>query len=245
MKEMTFIDHLEELRTRIIRVLVILALGFGITYAGADFIAEILLSPLRENLTGNDKVVFLGLLDKVLVKFQIALWGDIILTSPLWFREVWLFIKPGLYAKEVRIIRSFLILGFFLFWAGIFFGHKIVFPLTFETLLNVGVSNIQATLSLRDYIVLALKVLIALGFIFQLPNILIILGFMEVVTKYSLKNMRRYVYSGFALLAALVTPPDVFTMMGLWLPLILLFELGILAVALIVHPYLRKKYADS
>ena len=120
------------------------------------------------------------------------------------------------------------------------FGYFLVFPLTFETLLSFGVKNVQATISLKDYLVLSSKVLVFLGLVFQLPNILLILGFMGLVTKYSLREMRRYVYVGFAVLSAMLTPPDPYTMLGLWFPLVLLFELGILAVAVIVHPYLAR-----
>ena len=132
--------------------------------------------------------------------------------------------------------------GFFLFILGIAFGYFIVFPLTFETLMSFGVENIEATISLKDYILLASKVLVFLGFAFQLPNVLLILGFMGIVTKYSLRNMRRYIYVLFAIVSAMLTPPDVFTMMGLWLPLVLLFEVGIVAVASIVHPYLERHH---
>ena len=123
------------------------------------------------------------------------------------------------------------------------FGYFIVFPLTFETLMGFGVQNISATISLKEYIVLAAKVLVFLGVVFQLPNLMLILGFMGIVTKYSLREMRRYVYVGFAALSAFLTPPDVITMLGLWLPLVMLFEVGILAVSGIVHPYLAKQHS--
>ena len=118
-----------------------------------------------------------------------------------------------------------------------------IFPFTFQTLLNFGVSEVQATIGLRDYLVLSSKVLVLLGFLFQLPNIMLILGFMGVVTKQSLRKMRRYIYVAFAVLSACLTPPDILTMMGLWLPMILLFEFGIWAVAFIVHPYLSRQHS--
>jgi sec-independent protein translocase protein TatC len=132
--------------------------------------------------------------------------------------------------------------GFLLFWLGVSFGYFIVFPYTFETIMNFGLANIEATLSYRDYLILAVKVLVFLGVMFQLPNVMLILGFMDLVTKQSLRSYRRYVYVVFAIVSAMLTPPDVITMMALWLPLAALYEVGILAVAMIVHPYLKRKY---
>jgi sec-independent protein translocase protein TatC len=242
MKEMTLVEHLEELRKRAIYILIILVGGFAACYSFGDLIAEFLMVPLRDALGAEGKVVFLGLLDKVLAQFQIAFWSSILLTSPLWFSQLWMFIKPALYEKEAKVILPFILVGFLLFWLGVSFGYFIVFPYTFETIMNFGLANIEATLSYRDYLILAVKVLVFLGVMFQLPNVMLILGFMDLVTKQSLRSYRRYVYVVFAIVSAMLTPPDVITMMALWLPLAALYEVGILAVAMIVHPYLKRKY---
>ena len=107
--------------------------------------------------------------------------------------------------------------------------------------MQFGVGDVSAQIGLKDYLTLASKVLVFLGVIFQLPNALLILGFMGIVSKESLRSFRRYVYVGFAFVSAALTPPDVITMLGLWVPLTLLFEVGILGVALIVHPILKRK----
>lgn len=243
MKEMTFMEHLEELRTRIIRILLILVISFGVCYAFSAEVAEFLLIPLREALgPQGGKVIFTGLLDKVLAELQIAFWSCVFLASPFWFREVWLFIKPGLYDNEIKAIRPFIFVGFFLFVAGVAFGYYVVFPFTFETIMNAGVQNVEAMLSVVDYLLLASKILVFLGILFQLPNVMLILGFMGLVTKYSLRSWRRYMAVIFAVAAAILTPPDVISMSCVWVPMMLLYELGIVAVALIVHPYLRKRH---
>ena len=242
MKEMTLTEHLEELRKTLINVVIILALSFFVCYGYGEYIAEFLLYPLRNSLEGANagQIVYLGLLDKVMSQLQVAFWTSIIISSPVWFYQVWKFVKPGLHSHEIKAVRPFLLIGSIFFCLGVCFGYFLVFPLTFETLLSFGVKNVQATISLKDYLVLSSKVLVFLGLVFQLPNILLILGFMGLVTKYSLREMRRYVYVGFAVLSAMLTPPDPYTMLGLWFPLVLLFELGILAVAVIVHPYLAR-----
>ena len=195
------------------------------------------MAPLRKAIGGDigGQIVYLGVLDKVLSQFQVAFWSSVILSSPLWFFEIWRFIKPALHLHELKLIRPFLFVGFLLFCGGVLFGYYVVFPVTFETLLDFGVGNIEATLSLKDYLVLASKVLVFLGVIFQLPNVLLIMGFMGIVEVEGLQSFRRYVYVVFAALSAMLTPPDIITMLGLWVPLVALYEVGVGAVFLFVR----------
>lgn len=243
MKQMSMTEHLEELRSTMVKIVITLFVSFLISYYFAEQIQDILLAPLRAALGESGKVVYLGLLDKVLSFFQVAFYASVISASPFWFYHLWGFIKPGLYEHEVKAVRPFVIVGFFLFCLGVAFGYFIVFPMTFGVLMNFGVSNVEATIGLKDYLILSIKILVFLGIAFQLPNLMLILGFMGVVTKYSLKDMRSYVYVGLAILSAVLTPPDPVTMMALWVPLVVLFEAGILAVSLIVHPYLEKVHS--
>jgi sec-independent protein translocase protein TatC len=246
MKEMSFMDHLEELRTRIIRILIILVISFGVCYFFATDIQEVLLAPLRVALGGHGRIVFTGLLDKVIAELTMAFWSCILLASPFWFREIWLFVRPGLYDHEARAVAPFIFVGFLLFIAGVCFGYYVIFPFTFKTLINAGVKDVEAMLNLHDYLMLSAKVLVFLGLMFQLPNVVMILGFMGVVTKYTLREIRRYVAVAFAVLAAVITPtPDAFSMMCVWIPMMVLYEIGIIGVAFIVHPYLRKKHMED
>ncbi len=246
MKEMTFMEHLEELRVRLIRTVIILVVSFSICYTYSSAISEFLLIPLREALGSSGKVIFTGLFDKVMAELQIALWSSIFFASPFWFREAWLFIKPGLYEKEVSAIRPFIVVGFLLFLCGASFGYYILFPFTFKTLMSYGVQNVEAMLNLQEYLLLASKILVFLGLLFQLPNIILIMGFMGLVTKYSLRSWRRYMAVIFAVASAIITPTtDILSMMSVWVPMMVLYEIGILAVAWIVHPYLHKKHMSE
>ncbi len=241
MREMPLTEHLTELRTRIIKIVFILLISFGVCYSIGEYLQEFLLIPLRSALGVEGKIVFLGLLDKVLAQFQLSFWCSIILSSPFWFSQLWFFIKPGLYPNEVKVIRPFIVFGFLLFCVGVAFGYYIVFPFTFSTILGFGVGNIEAMMSLRDYIVLSSKVLVFLGILFQLPNVLLIMGFMGIINSKKLSKARPYVLTGFAVLAALLTPPDPVTMLALWIPLTVLYEIGLLAVLLLVDPFQKKK----
>lgn len=240
---MTFMEHLEELRTRLIRTVIILTVSFAVCYSYSAVISEFLLVPLREALGTEGKIIFTGLFDKVMAELQITLWSSIFFASPFWFREAWLFIKPGLYQKEVNAIRPFIVVGFLLFLCGAAFGYYVLFPFTFKTLMTAGVQNVEAMLSLQDYLLLASKILVFLGLLFQLPNVILILGFMGLVTKYSLRSWRRYTAVIFAVAAAIITPTtDILSMMCVWVPMMILYEIGIVGVAFIVHPYLKRKH---
>lgn len=245
MKEMTLTDHLTELRSRLIRVAFILVLAFGVCYHYGDQLQEILLTPLRNALGDTGKVVFAGILDKVLTQFQLAFWSALILSSPFWFAQIWFFIKPGLYEKEVKIIRPFILISFILFSLGVAFGYFLVFPLTFEVLIQWGaLDSIEAYISLKEYIVLTSKVLMFLGLLFQLPNVLLIMGFMGVVSSKKLLEASRYVVTGFAILSAMLTPPDPITMMTLWVPLVSLYFMGVLLVFIFVDPWQKRNNKD-
>jgi sec-independent protein translocase protein TatC len=242
---MSFTEHLDELRKRAIRVLIILTVGFSVSYTFGDKISTILLMPLWNALGEQGQVVYLGILDKVLAQFQLAFWSAIILTAPIWFFQVWGFIKPGLYEKEIKVIRPFLFVSFIFFCIGVCFGYFVVFPYGLPTLLEFGQQGIAATISFKDYLILSVKILVFLGMIFQLPNVLLILGFLGLVTRQSLNSMRRYVYVVFVIVSAVITPPDVITLLFIWVPLVALYEIGVIAVALIVHPYLKKKHMSD
>jgi sec-independent protein translocase protein TatC len=243
LKEMTLVEHLEDLRKMVIRILMILVVSFFVCYAVSDYIVDYLLAPLGPALEAKKgQIIYLSIFDKILAIFQVSFFCSVILSSPFWFVEVWRFIRPGLYDKEARLIKPFIIAGFVLFWCGVLFGYYIAFPITFKLLLEMGTDKAQASISLLGHLATSCKILVLLGFMFQLPNVLVILGFMGLVTKYSLRKIRGYVYLGLCIFSALVTPPDVLTLFGVWVPLIILYELGIIAVGFIVHPKLKDLY---
>ena len=243
-KEMTMIEHLEELRTMLIKVILILFVGFSIVYSFSDQLSSILLAPLKLAIGTKGQIVYLSVFDKVIVQLQLSFWSSIIITSPLWFLQLWQFIKPGLYVHEIKVIRPFMVTGFILFCLGVFFAYEVVFPFTLNVLVHFGTQDIAASISFKEYIILCIKALVLFGILFQIPNVMVILGFLEIVTKQSLSSIRRYAYVLFTVVAGIITPPDVISQIMLLFPLILLYEISILAVALIVHPYLYKKYAN-
>ena len=239
---MNFWDHLEELRKTVIRIVAILGVTFIATSVYVDHITEWLLKPLRDSLhyTKSGIIVYHSIFEKAWVQVDVSIWWAIMISSPLWFYQIWRFIKPGLYHHEIRAVKPFMFLGLLLFLGGMAFGYYVAFPFGFKFLSMIGVGDVQANINLRDYISSSSMILLFLGFIFQFPNVLLILGFMGIVTKQLLRKFRRYVYVGLSILAAILSPPDVISMLSVWIPLIILYEVGVLAVACIVHPYLAR-----
>lgn len=245
MKEMGAIEHLTELRRRVVMMMMIVTISFVICYSFGHKISEFLLDPLRKSLSSGElgEIVYLGVADKVISQVQVALWSAIILSSPLWFYQIWQFIKPGLHFHEIKVIRPFMGVGFFLFCSGVAFGRFLVLPFVFAVLMTFGVDDVKAAISLKEYLVLSIKCLVLLGIMFQLPSAILILGLMGIATRKNLSRLRSYIYVLLALLSAFLTPPDPMTMVALWLPLVILFETGVLAVILVAEPYLKRKKA--
>lgn len=239
---MSFWEHLEDFRKTMMRIVAILGVTFIFTSVYVDEITEWLLRPLRASLhdTKSGIIVYHSIFEKAWVQVDVSIWWAIMISSPLWFYQIWRFIKPGLYPHEIRAVKPFMILGALLFAGGMAFGYYVAFPFGFKFLSMLGVQDVQANISLRDYVTTASQILLFLGIIFQFPNILLILGFMGLVTKQMLRKFRRYVYVGLSIVAAIFSPPDVISMLSVWIPLCILYEIGVLAVALVVHPYLYR-----
>ncbi len=238
---MSFWEHVEDLRKVVMRIVWILVIAFVLTTYFVDDITEYLLLPMRNSLhdTKSGILVYHSIFEKAWVQVDVSIWWAIMISSPFWFYQIWSFIKPGLHPHEIRAVKPFMILGWILFLSGMAFGYYIAFPAVFKFLASVGAHDIQANINLRDYISTSSQILLFLGFIFQVPNILLILGFMGIVTKQSLRKMRRYIYVGLAIFAAIFSPPDVISMIAVWVPCCALFEIGVLLVAWVVHPYLH------
>lgn len=240
MKELSFWEHLEELRKMVMRIVWVMVIAFTLTCIYVDDITELLLIPLRKALHDNHAgvIVYHSIFEKAWVQVDVSIMWAIIFSSPFWFYEIWKFIRPGLYDHEVRAVKPFLILGWFLFLGGMATGYAVL-PYAIMFLAKLGVSGVTANINLRDYVTNVSYILLFLGVIFQFPNILMIMGFMGIVTKQTLNKFRRYVYVGLSIFAAIFSPPDVISMLSVWIPLCVLYEIGVLAVTLVVHPYLH------
>jgi sec-independent protein translocase protein TatC len=229
-----FTEHLGELRDRLVRSFIAVAIGFVAAYFFKEKLFEILIAPLVTAMGegGNAKMIFTGLPEAFFTYLKVALLTGIILATPVLFYEFWMFVSPGLYRSEKKYFLPIVFLSVFFFLIGSSFGYFIVFPYGFKFFLGFATENIHAMPSMKEYLSFSSKMLLAFGFVFELPLVLTFMARMGLVTVPFLKKNRKYALLLFFVGAALITPPDVVTQVMMALPLMLLYEISIIGAKL-------------
>jgi len=227
--EAPLLDHLIELRTRLVRAIVALLIGFGICLYFADDILGFLIHPLKIAFpVGEGQLIFTKLYEVFFVELKVALFAGFFISFPIIANQLWAFIAPGLYAKEKRAFLPFLIATPLLFTAGASLAYFVVMPTAFRWFLGfegeAGGLNIEALPAAGDYLGIVMQFILAFGITFLLPVLLLLLSRAGIVTREQLIAARRYVIVGVVALAAIVTPPDPGSQLILAVPLLLLFE---------------------
>ncbi len=225
-----FTEHLGELRDRLVRSFIAVGVGFVCAYFFKEQLFEILTAPLVEAMseTGNAKLIFTGLPEAFFTYLKVSLLTGIIAATPVLFYEFWMFISPGLYRDEKKYIIPIVLLSIFFFVLGSSFGYFIVFPYGFKFFLGFATETIHAMPSMKEYLGFASKMLLAFGFVFELPLVLTFMARMGLVNVDFLKKNRKYALLLFFVGAALITPPDVVTQIMMALPLMILYEISII-----------------
>ena len=228
---MSFFDHLEELRRRILYSLLAIGIGMGVGlyYSGYayDFLARPMNHALQTVNLGSNKMIFTSPLGPIRLYLSVGLYFGIVIALPFVLHQVWLFVAPGLYRHERRASFSFLVSSLFLFFAGTAFGYVVLLPITLEFLLKVG-ANFTPLISINDYFDLVLVILLGLGIVFQLPILIFFLSLFGIVTPRFLLRNFRYAILLIAIVAAVVTPTtDPITMIVFMVPMIVLYAVGI------------------
>lgn len=238
-----FTEHLGELRDRLIHSFIAVGLGFVAAYFFKEQLFDILTAPLVTAMekSGNAKLIFTGLPEAFFTYLKVALLAGIILATPVLFYQFWMFVSPGLYRDEKKYILPIITLSLIFFVAGASFGYFIVFPYGFQFFLGFTTETIQAMPSMKEYLSFASKMLLAFGFVFELPLVLTFLSRMGLVTPAFLKKNRKYALLLFFVGAAIITPPDVVTQVMMAMPLILLYEVGIVGASI----FARKSTAQE
>jgi sec-independent protein translocase protein TatC len=223
-----FMSHLEELRKRLITCAIAVGIGFVISYIFAERLFQILVTPLTSIMPEGDRLIFTNLPEMFLTYLKTAVICGIMLTAPVLFHQLWMFIAPGLYQHEKKYAIPFVVFSTILFVGGALFGYFIVFPFGFKFFLGFANEYIQALPSVKQYFSFAIKLLFAFGIVFELPVVAFFLSKMGIVTPEFLKKKRKYALLMTFVMAAVLTPPDVITQLMMAGPLIILYEIGIL-----------------
>jgi sec-independent protein translocase protein TatC len=239
--KMPFTEHLAELRKRLIICFVGIGVGFAIAYSFKESLFVLLMHPLKGALAPGQKLIYTGLPEAFFVYIEVAFFGGILFAAPLILFEMWMFIAPGLYEHERRLLFPLLFLSFLFFAAGVLFGYSVVFPYAFKYLLSFDSDLVQALPSMREYLSLATTLLIAFGFIFQLPLVVTMLARMGIVTSRFLSKNRKYAFLLSFVVAAIVTPtPDVVNQTLMAGPLVILYEVSILGAKIFGKKRIKK-----
>lgn len=226
-KPMTLMEHLGELRSRLIRCCIAVAIAFAACYGVADILFRELRRPLVEALPPGSKLIFTALPEAFFVYLQVGLVAAIFLASPYIFYQIWAFIAPGLYDEEKRHIIPIAACSAFFFLVGASFCYLVVFPFAFTFFVGFATDDIAAMPSLSEYLGFALKLLIAFGLIFEMPLFSFFLSRMGLITADLMRKARRYAVLVIFIIAAILTPPDVMSQMLMAIPMLLLYELSI------------------
>jgi sec-independent protein translocase protein TatC len=247
MPTMGFLDHLEELRKRIIYSIIAIAIGCGASWKYAENIYAIIQRPITEALQHEGlsaKLVFLNPTEPFNLYLKVAGMAGLFIASPFVLYQIWCFISPGLYRNEKRYVMPFMASTIALFLAGGYFGYKIALPRALVFLIGFG-KDFQPMITLSEYSSLFLTIIVGLGVIFEMPIVVFFLALMGIVTAGWMWRNVRYAILGIFVVAAIVTPtPDILNMCIFAAPMLALYVLSI-AIAWVVHPDQRNKRAEK
>jgi len=241
-KKSSFVEHLTELRSRLIRSVIYLFIFFIICYFFAQEIYSFLITPYAEAVKDdsvNRRMIFTALHETFITYLKVAFFAAMFVSSPIILTQIWKFVAPGLYKNEKKALLPYLIATPTLFLFGGMLVYYLIMPLaikfflTFETSAQISILPIQLEAKVNEYLSLIMRLIFAFGISFQLPVLLSLLARVGFIDSDYLKKRRKYVIVIIFAVAAILTPPDPITQIGLGIPLLILYELSILSVKLI------------
>ena len=238
-KKSTVSEHLIELRSRLLKSIIFLVITFIICYIFSDKIYNFLVDPYAQAVKddgNNRRLIFTALHETFLTYLKLAFFAAFFFSCPLILMQIWKFVAPGLYKDEKLALLPFLIATPVLFLLGGMLVYYLIMPLaikfflSFETAAINGSLPIQLEAKVNEYLSLVMRLILAFGISFQLPVFLTLLAKVGFITSEYLKTRRKYVVIIIFSMAAILTPPDPITQIGLALPLLLLYEISIFTV---------------
>jgi sec-independent protein translocase protein TatC len=244
--EETFMSHLVELRDRIIRAGVSVIVVFISLVYWAPNIFRLLARPLMQNLPKDGKMIVTDVTGSFFVPMKVTMMVALVIALPIVLYQLWAFVAPGLYQHEKKLVMPLVGSSYALFLCGMAFAYFVVFPTIFRVMAHYNAPlGAEMTTDIDNYLSFVLTMFLAFGVTFEVPIVVVILVRMGFVTIAKLKQIRPYVVVGAFVISAVVTPPDVFSQLILAVPLVLLYEVGILAARLIVGKDKAKEPEDE
>ncbi|MEJ2768527.1 twin-arginine translocase subunit TatC [Mycetohabitans sp. B46] len=233
--EETFISHLIELRTRVIRAAVsVLVVFVSLVYWAPD-IFRLLAHPLMMNLPKGGKMIVTDVTGSFFVPMKVTMLVAFVIALPVVLYQIWAFVAPGLYQHEKKLVVPLVSSSYVLFLCGMAFAYFVVFPTIFRVMAHYNAPlGAEMSTDIDNYLSFVLTMFIAFGVTFEVPIVVVLLAKLNMVTVNKLKEVRPYVIVGAFVVSAIVTPPDVFSQLILAVPLLVLYELGIIAARLLV-----------
>ncbi|WP_343742650.1 twin-arginine translocase subunit TatC [Herbaspirillum huttiense] len=226
--EDTFISHLIELRSRIVKAAAVVLVVFLCLMPFAAHIFDVLAAPMIHALPAGSKMIATGVITPFLIPIKVTMLVAVLIALPWVLYQLWAFVAPGLYAHEKRLIAPLVISSSLLFVAGVAFCYFFVFGVVFPFINNFAPKSVSVAPDIDSYVDFVLTMFVAFGVTFEVPVIVIVLVRMGLVPLAKLKQIRPYVIVGAFIIAAVVTPPDVMSQLMLAVPLVLLYEVGLL-----------------
>jgi sec-independent protein translocase protein TatC len=224
---MSFLDHLEELRKRLIVASVAVVVGFFVCWAFAEKIFALLQAPLTKFLPPGDKLAYTRLTAPFFLYMKVAFFSGLFVAAPVILLQLWLFVAPGLYKKERRLAAPFIIFGSLFFILGGYFGYRFLLPATCSFFVETG-KQFKQMVTVDDYFSFASTIILATGLVFETPILIFFLARLGIVTPAFLMQKFKYAIVLSFVVAAVVTPtPDAVTQAALAVPMILLYLIGV------------------
>jgi sec-independent protein translocase protein TatC len=224
---MSFTEHLDELRRRLIICLVAVGIGFAASYSFAERIFAILVRPLIRVMPAGEKLVFTALPEAFFTYFKVALIAGVAFASPVILYQIWCFVAPGLYDRERRMLLPIVFFSTLFFLGGALFGYFVVFPFGFKFFISFASDYVRVMPTLRESLGFATWLLLVFGIVFETPIVILILARLGIVNAEKLRRNQKYAVLIIFIVAALLTPPDVVSQLLMAVPLMILYELGI------------------
>ncbi len=223
----TFLSHLIELRDRLVRILIAVAIAAIPTFYFSAELYDLLAQPVIAALPAGSRMIATGVITPFLIPMKIALMAAFLGVLPYVLFQVWAFIAPGLYAHEKRLVLPLIVSSTVLFFVGMAFCYFFVFGAVFEFINNFAPKSISVAPDIEAYFSFVLGMFLAFGLAFEMPVVVVVLVLTGLVNTDQLKEFRGYVIVGIFVVAAVVTPPDVVSQLALAIPMCLLYEVGI------------------